>query len=45
MAGAASVQATIAAAHCVTIFFMEPMYTFLVQRCPAEDFRWDASAL
>ena len=44
MAGAASVQATIAAAHCVANFFMEPMYTFLDEKCAAENFRWDASA-
>jgi hypothetical protein len=43
--GAASTHATIVAAHRVTSFFMEPMYTFLDERCPAEDSRWDASAL
>ena len=36
MAGTASMQATIVAAHCVTSFFIEPMYTFLDEKCPAE---------
>jgi hypothetical protein len=44
MAGAASDQATMAAMHCVTSFFVERMYTFLDENCPAEMSRWDGAA-
>jgi hypothetical protein len=43
MAVVASAQATMVTRHCITSFFIERMYTFLDEKCPAEKFRGDAA--